>query len=101
MSLLDNKDVMDFEYESKSQVFYNIPPLDDKKDKHRVLDDILAKMGFARQKRQDLGQESGKLFGIFKNKSWQYKFVKDIILVVRKRYIYDRYSVINGFWKIL
>ncbi len=69
MSLLDNKDVMDFEYESKSQVFYNIPPLDDKKDKHRVLDDILAKMGFARQKRQDLGQESGKLFGIFKNKS--------------------------------
>ncbi|NLD20710.1 MAG: hypothetical protein GX663_10825, partial [Clostridiales bacterium] len=32
-SLLDNNDIMDFEYESKSKVYYNIPPLDDKKSK--------------------------------------------------------------------
>ncbi len=68
-SLLDNKDVMDFEYESKSQIFYNIPPLDDKKEKHRVLDDLLTHLGFRRQKGNDLGGERTKILGIFKNKS--------------------------------
>ncbi len=68
-SLLDNKDVMDFEYESKSQIFYNIPPLDDKKDKHRVLDDMLSHLGFLRQKQNGLGNEKTKILGIFKNKS--------------------------------
>lgn len=68
-SLLDNKDVMDFEYESKSQIFYNIPPLDDKKEKHRVLDDMLTRLGFLRQKDNSLGQEKTKILGIFKNKS--------------------------------
>lgn len=68
-SLLDNKDVMDFEYESKSQIFYNIPPLDDKKEKHHVLDDMLSKMGFLRQKGNNLGQEKTKILGIFKNKA--------------------------------
>ncbi len=68
-SLLDNKDIMDFEYESKSQIFYNIPPLDDKKDKHRVLDDMLSHLGFLRQKQNGLGNEKTKILGIFKNKS--------------------------------
>ena len=68
-SLLDNKDVMDFEYESRSQVFYNIPPLDDKKEKHSVLDDMLSHLGFLRQKPNNLGQEKTKILGIFKNKS--------------------------------
>ena len=68
-SLLDNKDVMDFEYESRSQIFYNIPPLDDKKEKHRVLDDMLSHLGFIRQKNNNLGQEKTKILGIFKNKS--------------------------------
>lgn len=68
-SLLDNKDVMDFEYESKSQIFYNIPPLDDKKEKHHALDDMLSKMGFLRQKSNDNSMDKGKILGIFKNKS--------------------------------
>lgn len=68
-SLLDSKDVMDFEYESKSQIFYNIPPLDDKKDKHRVLDDMLSHLGFLRQKNDGLGNEKTKILGIFKNKN--------------------------------
>ena len=68
-SLLDNKDIMDFEYESRSQIFYNIPPLDDKKDKHRVLDELLSSMGFLRQKQNNLGGERTKILGIFKNKS--------------------------------
>lgn len=68
-SLLDSKDVMDFEYESKSQIFYNIPPLDDKKDKHRVLDDMLSHLGFLRQKSDNLSGEKTKILGIFKNKN--------------------------------
>ena len=68
-SLLDNKDVMDFEYESKSQIFYNIPPLDDKKEKHHVLDDMLAHLGFLRQKSNNMAPEKNKILGIFKNKS--------------------------------
>ena len=67
-SLLDNKDVMDFEYESKSQIFYNIPPLDDKKERHHVLDDLLSHLGFLRQKNDAMKQEKGKILGIFKNK---------------------------------
>lgn len=68
-SLLDNKDIMDFEYESRSQIFYNIPPLDDKKDRHRALDDLMSRMGFLRQKQNGLGGEKTKILGIFKNKS--------------------------------
>ncbi len=68
-SLLDNKDVLDFEYESKSRIFYNIPPLDDKKEKHRVLDDMLSHLGFLRQKDNSLGGEKTKILGIFKNKN--------------------------------
>ncbi len=68
-SLLDNKDVMDFEYESRSQIFYNIPPLDDKKEQHRALDDLMSRMGLLRQKQNNLGNEKTKILGIFKNKS--------------------------------
>mgnify|MGYP003307253715 CR=1 FL=1 len=39
-SILSNKDVGDFEYESKSKVFFNLPYLDDKKDYQKVLDAI-------------------------------------------------------------
>ena len=67
-SLLDNKDVMDFEYESKSQIFYNIPPLDDKKERHHVLDDMLSHLGFLRQKSDSARQDKNKILGIFKNK---------------------------------
>jgi len=48
VSLLDSKDVKDFEYESKLNVFFNMPPVDDHK-KHEVLDELLRKLGFSRQ----------------------------------------------------
>lgn len=64
-SVLGDADIKDFEYESKCVVFFNIPNIDDKKDKHRVLDELLNKMGFDRQKPT---KDSGamKLFGIVK-----------------------------------
>lgn len=63
-SVLNDKDVSDFEYESHSKVYYNIPYLDDKSDYHKVLNKFLIRLGFVR-----LGEEENKnggLFNIFK-----------------------------------
>ena len=62
-SILTNKDVDDFEYESNSKVFYNLPFLDDKKDHHKEIDEFAIALGFARLKESSSGK--GKLFGIF------------------------------------
>jgi len=63
-SILSNKDVSDFEYESHSKVFFNLPYLDDKKDHQKVLDEFLIALGFSRLK--DPNDNKGKLFNIFK-----------------------------------
>jgi hypothetical protein len=64
-SLLTSKDVLDFEYESKSKIFYNVPPLDERKQDHPILDALLAKLGFIRQKNEEKDEKS-KIFGLFK-----------------------------------
>ncbi len=45
-SVIDNKDVADFEYESKLNVFYNLPCLDDRKLDNEELNKLLNKLGF-------------------------------------------------------
>ena len=47
-SLLDSKDVSDFEYESKLNVFYNLPNLDDRAPELKEVNDLLIKLGFTR-----------------------------------------------------
>ena len=44
---------------------FNIPYLDDKLDKHHVLDELLLKLGFSRLDTEN-GEKGGKLFSIFK-----------------------------------
>lgn len=61
-SLLSNRDVMDFEYEGRTKVFYNIPPLNER-ERNSVLSDFLAKIGLL-HKQED--KEDGKIFGLFK-----------------------------------
>ena len=62
-SLLTNKDVMDFEYEGRTKVFYNIPPLNDRIH-NEVLKDFLVKIGLLRkEEKQETG---GKIFGLFR-----------------------------------
>jgi len=64
-SVLNETDVRDFEYESRSKVYFNIPYLDDKLDRHHILDEFLIKLGFVRI--EDGKEEKGsKLFNIFK-----------------------------------
>lgn len=45
-SLLSPSDVKDFEYESKLNIFYNLPPLDERKDYIEELVEFLNKLGF-------------------------------------------------------
>ena len=64
-SVLSDKDVQDFEYESNSKIFFNIPNLDDKKEYQKPLEDFLIEMEFSRFK--PTGSGKGKnIFSIFK-----------------------------------
>lgn len=47
-SVLNNTDVSDFEYESGSKVFFNIPYLDEKLDNNKKINDFLIALGFSR-----------------------------------------------------
>ncbi len=49
-SLLTNKDVLDFEYEARTKVFFNMPPLDEREKNIQILNVFLTKLGFTRQK---------------------------------------------------
>ena len=60
-SVLDSKDVSDFEKESGSKVFFNIPCLDDKLDDQMIVNAFLTALGFSRV---DENGNSG-IFGIF------------------------------------
>ena len=64
-SVLNSSDIADFEYESRSKVYFNIPYLDDKLENNHVLNELLIKMGFTRLD-DDNSEKGGKLFSIFK-----------------------------------
>ena len=49
-SVLNNNDVKDFEYESGSKVFFNIPCLDEKLDNNKKINEFLLALGFSRLK---------------------------------------------------
>ena len=63
-SLLTNKDITDFEFEAKTKVFYNMPPLDDRK-KNPVFDDFLMRLGLI-NKPEEKKESGGKIFGLFR-----------------------------------
>lgn len=63
-SILTDMEVAEFEYESKLKVFYNLPPLDERKNNLAKLDDFLSKMGFSRQ-RVDKSNKKNGFLGIF------------------------------------
>ena len=66
-SILSDKDVQDFENESASNIFFNIPNLDDKKEYYKVLEDFLVEMEFLRFK-PDKGSKNKNIFSIFKQR---------------------------------
>lgn len=59
-SVLDTKDVHDFEYESGSKVFFNVPCLDEKLDYNKKINEFLVSLGFSR-----LGSNNNQSKGLF------------------------------------
>lgn len=63
-SLLSNKDVSDFEYESSIKIFYNMPPLNERK-KNEIVSDFLARMGLL-SKPDNERKDNSRIFGLFR-----------------------------------
>ena len=65
MSLLLNNDVFDFESEAGIKVFYNMPPLDERK-RNAIVNDFLVKLGIIRSNQPGNTGNSGRIFGLFR-----------------------------------
>ncbi len=63
-SMLSSKDVLDFEYESKLKIFFNMPPLDERQTEIHVLNAFLARLGFEKQKTEEMTKKN-KILGLF------------------------------------
>ena len=63
-SLLLNNDVLDFQKEAGISVFYNMPPLDDRK-RNAIINDFLSKLGLIQT--GDQKNNSNSIFGLFKH----------------------------------
>lgn len=61
-SLLTSKDISEFEYESGSQVFYSIPPLDERRKNNEIVN-LLSHLNLVGSKDD---KKDGKIFGLFK-----------------------------------
>ena len=61
-SILDDGDVTDFERESGSKIFFNMPCLDEKLDYNKKVNDFLVALGFSRMGNTSNG---GNIFNIF------------------------------------
>lgn len=66
-SMLDDKDVQEFEYESRCKTFENLPYLNEKQDDIKPVKTLLYKMGFDRLIPGGLEKKPVKLFGIVKD----------------------------------
>lgn len=62
-SLLSQKDILDFEYESRLKVYYNMPPLDEREANIYILNVFLVKLGFTRQEDVEVEKKKRSLFG--------------------------------------
>ena len=61
-SMLTNNDINDFEYEANIRVFFNIPPLNDRK-RNEILHDFITRAGLGNGSGSRSG---GRIFGLFK-----------------------------------
>lgn len=64
-SLLNSKDVLDFEYEAGFKVFYNMPPLDEREKSIHALNKFLVTLGFTKQSDAEEQTKKNKMLGLF------------------------------------
>lgn len=57
-SLLSESEIADFEVETRIKVYYNIPPLNDKKDNSNVLSPLLEKLGYIKKSEETKKKKS-------------------------------------------
>ncbi len=73
-STLTDNDALNFEYEAKTKIFYNLPNLDSRVDNQPELNKLLAKLGFTKQynsgddlnNSDDITNIKNKIFDLFK-----------------------------------
>ncbi len=63
-SLLDSKDVIEFAYEAKTKVYFNLPPLDDRERNIHALSTFLSKLGFEVETDEEVSKKN-KILGLF------------------------------------
>lgn len=64
-SLLDKDDISSFEVESNLKVYYNIPPVNDKKDNSTIILPLLEKLGYIKSVETE-SPKKNRLFDFFK-----------------------------------
>lgn len=65
-SLLSSSEIADFEVETKIKVYYNLPPLNDKKDNSDILLPLLEKLGYIRK--EEPNKKKSSIFDFLKLK---------------------------------
>ena len=63
-SSIKEEEISNFEYETKFNVFYNMPNFNDRRDRLQVVDRLLYKLGFQKQ-----NIKNKKVFNFFNNKN--------------------------------
>ncbi len=63
-SLINSKDILDFEYEARVKIFYNLPPLDERDEHNIPLNAFLVRLGFDRQQDTEV-ENRKKILGLF------------------------------------
>lgn len=64
-SLLNSKDVSDFEYESGLKVFYNMPPLNERK-RNEIMSDFISRIGLIERTSTTNDDGNNRIFGLFR-----------------------------------
>ena len=64
-SLLNNRDISDFEYEAHTKVIYNVPPLDERK-KNAEIANLIGTVGLGNVNNTNSKKSEGKILGLFR-----------------------------------
>lgn len=65
-SLLDNKDISEFEMEANIKVFHNVPPLNERIENSEI-EGLLVKLGIIKNSNEEEKEPTGGLLGLFKH----------------------------------
>lgn len=64
-SMLNSTDIADLEYESKSKIFFNLPPVNDR-NKNKEIVNLLSALGILSRREDNHGEKGGGLFDFFR-----------------------------------